>query len=200
MGQERLAGHRKKGTQVGHLIVFVDETGISLIPNARKTWAKRGKTPILRHQFRWPKLSAIAAITPVGKLYFRVHDDSIKEDQVIAFVKHLLRHTRKYLVILWDGGPSHRSNKTKAFLTTQSNRVEVHRLPAYAPELNPIELLFSHLKNQQLANVAPHNEIELRQVVRKATVRIRNHPARIRRIIQGSDLPCAMLLNQRLSH
>ena len=172
----------------------MDETGISLIPNARKTWAKRGRTPILRHQFRWPKLSAIAGITPTGKLYFRVHDGSVKEKQVIAFLKHLLRHTRKHLIILWDGGPSHRSKKTKAFLVERAGRVETHRLPAYAPELNPIELVFSHLKNQQLANFAAHDKWELRRGLRKATVRIRNEPEKIRRIIAGSRLPCRALL------
>lgn len=199
MGPNRVASDSKKGAQPGNLIVFVDETGVSLIPNARKTWAKRGHTPVLRHQFSWPKLSAIAGITPTGKLYFRVHKGSIKEDQVIAFLKHLLRHTRKYLIILWDGGPSHRSRKTTAFLTEHQTRIETHRFPAYAPELNPIELLFAHLKTQQLANLAPHTVFELRRALRKATKRIRNN-GRIQTIIAGGRLPCGTLLNQRRIH
>lgn len=178
-------------------IVFVDETGVSLIPNARKTWAKRGKTPILKHQFHWPKLSAIAGISPRGRLYFRVHEGSIRGPQAIAFLKHLLRHQPGYIIVLWDGGPAHKSKLAKAFLAENADRIEAHRLPPYAPELNPIEQLFHHIKNQQLANFAPKTKLELRRGLRKATVRVRNDPSVIKRFVGGSSLPCERLLNQR---
>lgn len=108
----------------------MDETAVSLIPNARKTWSKKGKTPIVRHQFRWPKLSGIAGVTPRGNLFFRIHKGSIKEDQVIAFLRHLMRHSRKKrLIIVWDGGPSHKSGLTKAFIAANADRLEVHQFP-----------------------------------------------------------------------
>jgi hypothetical protein len=56
-------------------VVFVDESGFSLIPYAPKTWAPIGHTPVLLHQGRWPKFSAISGVTPTGRLYFRVHED-----------------------------------------------------------------------------------------------------------------------------
>lgn len=194
MDRQRVARPPEKGAELNARIVFVDETGVSLIPNARKTWAKRGKTPVLKHQFRWPKLSAIGGITPDGKLYFRVHDGSIKQAQVVAFLKHLMRHEPRRVLILWDGGPTHKSKIVQAFLAENADRLEAHRLPAYAPELNPIELLFSHLKNQQLANNAPHDVRELRRSVRLAIMRVRVRPARIRNIIRGCELPCEALL------
>lgn len=190
-----MAPHFKKAEHLNALLVFVDETGVSLIPNARKTWGKRGRTPVLHHQFRWPKVSAISGITPTGKLFFRVHEGSIREDEVIAFLKHLQRHNRRrHLFILWDGGPQHRSRKVRAFLHDNRKRLTPHRLPAYAPELNPIELLFAHLKTQQLGNCAPKNLQELRKGVRRATMRIRVRPHLIQNIIRGSELPCKTLL------
>lgn len=195
-----MAQDSKKGARLNATIVFVDETGVSLIPNARKTWAKRGQTPILKHQFHWPKLSAIAGISPRGKLYFRVHNDSIRSPQAIAFLKHLLRHQPGYIIVLWDGGPSHKSKLTKQFLVENADRIEAHRLPPYAPELNPIEPVFHHLKNQQLANYAPRTKAELRRGLRKATVRVRNDPEVVKRFVGGSALPCGMLLNQRRCH
>ena len=87
-------------------MVFFDESGFSLIPYAAKTWAPVGQTPVLIHQGRWPKFSAVSAITPRGKLYIKVHEGSIKTDQVIAFLKHLLRHIRRRpIMVFWDGGP-----------------------------------------------------------------------------------------------
>ena len=55
-------------------MVFVDESGFSLIPHVAKTWAPVGETPVLVHQGRWPKFSAISGVTPSGRLYFRVHE------------------------------------------------------------------------------------------------------------------------------
>lgn len=197
MGQGRVAENSKKRARLNGTIVFVDETGVSLIPNARKTWAKRGKTPILKHQFAWPKLSAIAGISPRGKLYFRVHEGSIRGPQAIAFLKHLLRHQPGYIIVLWDGGPTHKSKLVKQFLVENAARIEAHRLPPYAPELNPIEQMFHHIKNQQLANFAPKTKQELRRGLRRATVRVRNDPNVVRRFVGGSSLPCGTLINQR---
>jgi putative transposase len=119
--------------------VFVDESGFSLIPYVGKTWAPVGQTPVLVHQGRWPKFSAISGVTPTGRLYFRVHESSIRGPKVVAFLRHLLRHVRRRpIMVFWDSGPHHRGKVVRAFLATQP-RLEVHRLPGYSPELNPDE-------------------------------------------------------------
>ena len=55
--------------------------------------------------------------------------------------------------LLWDGLPAHRSRAMRAWLATQRHWLVVERLPAYAPELNPVEGLWSWLKGIQLANL-----------------------------------------------
>jgi transposase len=55
---------------------------------------------------------------------------------------------------VWDGLPAHRSRAMQAWLATQRHWLVVERLPAYAPELNPVEGLWSWLKGSQLANLA----------------------------------------------
>lgn len=118
-------------------MVFADESGFSPIPCAAKTWAPIGQTPVLLHQGRWPKFSAISGVTPAGRLYFRVHEDSIRGPQVIAFLRHLLRHIRRRpIMVFWDNGPHHRSVVVREFLEAHP-RLEVHRFPGYSPELNP---------------------------------------------------------------
>lgn len=118
-------------------MVFVDESGFSLIPYVAKTWAPVGQTPVLIHQGRWPKFSAISGVTPRGKLYINVHKDTIATPQVVEFLDHLLRHIRRRpIMIFWDGGRPHRSDETRAFLRAHP-RIEAHRFPGYSPELNP---------------------------------------------------------------
>ena len=90
--------------------MFVDESGFSLIPCIAKTWAPVGHTPVILHQGRWPKFSAISGIIPAGRLYFNINNSSIKGLQVIEFAEHLKRHIRRRrIMIFWDSGPHHRS-------------------------------------------------------------------------------------------
>ena len=89
-------------------MVFVDESGFSLIPYVAKTWAPVGQTPVLVHQGRWPKFSAISGVTPKGKLYIQVHKDTIATEEVVEFLRHLLRHVRRPpIMIFWNGRQPH---------------------------------------------------------------------------------------------
>ncbi len=136
-------------------MVFIDESGFSLIPYTVKTWAPVGKTPELVHQGGWPKFSAISGVTPAGRLYFRVREGTIRGPQVVAFLHHLLRHIRRRpIMVFWDSGPHHGAKVVEAFLE-QHPRLEVHRFPGYPPELNPDMWVWSHLKNHELASYAP---------------------------------------------
>jgi transposase len=168
--------------------VFVDESGFSLIPYVGKTWAPRGQTPTFVHQGRWPKFSAISGVTPSGRLYIHFHESSIRGPQVIAFLRHLLRHIRRRpILVFWDSGPHHKSNVVRGFLRTQP-RLEVHRFPGYSPELNPDEWVWSYLKKHELANYAPHDVRELRRGLRLAVVRMRIRPALIRSFVAATHL------------
>jgi transposase len=169
-------------------VVFADESGFSLIPYAAKTWAPIGQTPTLLHQGRWPKFSAISGVTPAGRLYFRVHESSIRGPQVVAFLRHLLRHIRRRpIMVFWDNGPHHRSVVVREFVEAHP-RLEVHRFPGYSPELNPDEWVWSHLKKHELASYAPLDVRELRRGVRLGVMRMRDRPALIRSFVDASHL------------
>jgi transposase len=169
-------------------VVFVDESGFSLILYVAKTWAPVGQTPVLVHQGRWPKFSAISGVTPRGKLFFRAHKNAINGARAVAFLRHLLRHIRRRpILIFWDNGQPHRSKLVKAFLL-EHPRLEVHRFPGYSPELNPDEWVWSHLKKHELASTAPRDLPELRRGLRRAVMRMRVRPALIRSFYRATPL------------
>lgn len=88
-----------------------------------------------------------------GRLYFQTRSGSYDEESLIEFVRDLRRHfIGQQVILLWDGLPSHRSRRMKEFLDEQSGWLQVERLPAYAPELNPVEGLWANLKGSELAN------------------------------------------------
>jgi transposase len=72
------------------------------------------------------------------------------------------------MIIVWDGAAIHRSEAVKAFLKERPSRVHLERLPAYSPELNPVELVWSQvkrsLKNQVFANLETLKKAVLDQV------------------------------------
>lgn len=155
--------------------MFVDESGFRLLPALVKTWAPRGQTPILRVPLRWEHLSVIGAITPLGKLYTWVQERSVNGQDLVFFLRHLLHHIPGKLLLIWDGLPAHRSAPVKRFLAQEAQqRLWLVRLPAYAPELNPIEALWSFLKQVELKNLCCHTLAQLRAQLRRAIERVRH--------------------------
>ena len=124
----------------------------------RRTWAIAGQTPVLHQRGRWHQhLSVVGAVTISPRrhrlgLLLRLHpDQSINQDRVIEFLRQLLRQLPGHIVLLWDRLPAHRGGIVRKFLKKHP-RLHVEFLPAYAPELNPVEYLWSWLKTNPLAN------------------------------------------------
>jgi transposase len=121
-------------------LVFVDESGFYLLPGKVRTYAPEGHTPILHEWQTRDHLSVMGGVTPTGKLYVLVRQESLNGLHTIEFLKHLIRHLGPRLLVVWDGSPIHRRVAVTDFLHTTAGRgVRVERLPAYAPDLNPVE-------------------------------------------------------------
>ena len=138
MEAPKLAGYKKNARRQRRIVVFVDESGLSTKPTRVRTWAPRGQTPLLHESFGWKSLSIIGGMT-LKRFFFQIHSGSIKGPQVVEFIQHLQRHLKARLLIIWDGAAIHRSKLVANFLRGTQGMVVVERLPAYAPELNPVE-------------------------------------------------------------
>ena len=143
---------KKKARQQRRTIVFIDESGLSTRPTRVRTWAPRGQTPVLHETFNWKSLSIIGGLA-LWRFYFQIHAGSIKSLQVVEFLRHLQRHIPGKILIIWDGASIHRSLLVKNYVASTKGRLVVERLPAYAPELNPVEYMWGHLKNHEIANL-----------------------------------------------
>jgi len=127
---------------------------------------------VLKFAFNWKKLSALAGV-PFWNFYFRLFEGAIKGPQVITFLQHLLPHLPGRLWIVWDAIAIHRSRLVKDFLATEEDRLRVERLPAYAPELNPVEYLWGYWKQQELPNLCARDLWHLSTPAAQALRRIR---------------------------
>ena len=159
-------------------MVFVDESGLSERPHRVRTWAPRGQTPVLQYHFNWHTFSAIAGLT-WWSFYFRLFPGAIKSPQVVLFLEHLLRHLRGNVLVIGDGLRQHRSALVRDFVAAQGGRLALAFLPGYAPELNPVEYLWSHWKQHELPNFCPRDVGQLSGAARRALRRMRRRPTLI---------------------
>jgi transposase len=129
-------------------IVFWDESGVSLLPVVRRTWAPVGSTPVLDHHFNWQRVSIAAALCygsrgGGARLAYQLRDRAYDTAALIDTLMRLRRFLAgEKATVLWDGLPAHRSRDMQRFLASQRRWLVVERLPGYAPELNPVEGLW----------------------------------------------------------
>jgi transposase len=170
-----VAAAEKRALKEGRNILFVDQSGFYLLPSVVRTYAPVGRTPVLRERLSRDHLSVISGVSLEGKLYMMEQQRAFKGEDVVRFLKHLLRRIAGKLLVVWDGSPIHRGRTVKDFLASgASHRLRLEQLPGYAPELNPEEGVWKHLKYVELKNVCCGSLSELRRELRKAKERLRH--------------------------
>lgn len=169
------------------MIVFVDESGFSERPQRVRTWAPRGRTPVLQYCFNWKHLSMIAGIS-FWQFYFRLYPGTIRTPQIIEFLGHLRRQVPGKLLIIWDGLRAHRSKRVRQYVEASDGDLKLEFLPAYAPELNPTEQIFNYGKNRLLANFCPRDFGHLRAFTRRSFRQMQYRPALIAAFWQQTEL------------
>jgi len=170
-------------------LVFTDESGFYLLPGAVRTYAPQGESPIIKEWQTRDHLSVMGGITREAKFYCLVRQESLNGLHTIEFLKHLMRYLGRRLLVIWDGSPIHRRVAVKEFLTSPEGRgIHVEPLPAYAPDLNPIEEAWQHLKHVELRNVACLDLEELHLQLHAAIARLRQKPHLIQSFFQGAGL------------
>lgn len=153
-----------------------------------RTWAPRGQTPVVLHRYSWPKFSAISGVSANRRLFIMVRRGAIATPQVLAFLRHLLRHVRGPIVLVWDNLNTHKAKAVRDFVGQNQKRLSVEFLPPYSPELNPDEWLWRHLKRVELANFAAKDLPDLKRQLRLAVMRVRMRPGLIHSFFKASAL------------
>ena len=178
MGQRSLAQVNRDARARNAWIVFQDESGFSLLPSVRSTWAPRGQIPVLTHHFSWKRLSMSAAPgfrpdSSDASLVFGMQAGSYNDESITEFLAELHRHLEgDRVTLIWDGLSSHRSRAMKTFIKKQRKWLVVERLPGYAPDLNPVEQVWGNLKGGELANLCLDTIGEAEEIVDQGHCRI----------------------------
>jgi transposase len=170
--------------------VFLDETGVMLQPLVRRTWAPQGQTPVMYSWDRHDRLSVIGGLSLSAErrrigLYFVVYEHNITAEQVEAFVRDVQRSLGRKLIVIMDRWPVHR---TAAKSLLGDERFWIEWLPAYAPDLNPVEHVWNHTKYADLANYVPDDLGELELQVECSIFQTGERPELLRSFFHAAEL------------
>lgn len=144
----KIQAHAKRWRAI---IYFLDESGVSLVPVMGKTWAPKGKTPIVKVTGNKGGFCVTSAVSPTGRMLFRIEKGTVDSDAHIQFLKQIIgHHPRRKIIAIEDQAPVHTSGKVKDFVNNNSKRFALYYLPPYSPDLNPDEEVWNQLKNNKL--------------------------------------------------
>ncbi|WP_330178577.1 IS630 family transposase [Nocardia sp. NBC_01503] len=174
----------------GAVILFGDQVGVRSDQLSGRTWGRRGQTPTLARTGKRFSLNAMSTISPRGDIHFTVFRGRFNGKSFLEFLTRLLaQHDTKFHLVV-DGHPVHRSKAVTAWVAERTEKIELHVLPAYAPHLNPDELVNADLK-RTLADRIITNPAQMETAVRSFFHRVQKLPDRgTERIPPNMEGPC----------
>ena len=202
-----MAGGKKTAADLGAWLIFEDESGQGLRPPHGRTWGRRGATPVVTvtggHSKR-VSLAALIAVKPGHRprLIYRVHRrrggdrrKGFTETGYAALLDAAHQQLGGPLVLVWDNLNSHVSAAMKELIAAR-DWLTVVQLPPYAHELNPVELVWSHLK-RSLANLAKRDLAQLTALVKTRLKRMQYRPALLGGFLASTRLDLTPFCNLR---
>jgi putative transposase len=193
LGQGDLAPSKKNASRLKASLIFLDESGFLTSPFVRRTWAPRGRTPVLIQNGHRDKVSVVAVLSVSPKrrrvgLYFSLYPNkNINGEVMIDFLRDLRRHIRNPMVLVWDRSLTHRARGVGEFLHGTKGYHPV-LLPPYAPELNPVELVWAYLKTNPLANLGALDVWDLLSATNRHARRLQRREDLLRSLIGSGPL------------
>ncbi len=156
---------RRKAEQRKGAVYFLDESAVRSDHHAGTTWSPKGKTPVVRTTGARFSLNIIGAISPQGEFRFMLYEKSMNAQRFIEFLKRLLNDEPRRIFLIVDGHPVHCSRAVKKFVESTQGRLELHFLPPYSPEVNPIEQVWNHAKNHRIGKQVITGPDQLKKLV-----------------------------------
>jgi transposase len=162
------------------VIYWGDETGISNQDQTGRSYAPKGRTPIVSRTAKRITRSMISAVSNRGLMRFMLYEGALDADGFIAFLRRLTKDAGRKVILIVDNLKVHKADKVRAWLESHGHEIELFYLPAYAPDHNPSEYLNNDLKQQLRQRPQPGSREELIGRTRSVLRTVQRSPERVR--------------------
>jgi transposase len=175
--EETYPAIRAQARREGGVVLWLDEMGVRSDTAAGRSWAPVGCTPVVKRTGKRFGVNLISAVSNEGLLRFRLFTGSFRGPVLVDFLRRLVGDLagRKVHLIL-DGHPVHHAKLVSGWVAQRPTRIELHFLPGYSPELNPVELLNHDVKANAAGRRRARTAVELTGELRAYVRRRQRHP------------------------
>lgn len=185
--EEEYPAIREQARQAGAEIYFGDEAGVRSDCHGGTTWGRKGKTPVVRSTGQRSSVNMISAVSARGLLRFMVVKGKVNGAVFVEFLKRLMYKAPRPIFLILDGASFHRSRCVQDYVASLEGRLRLFFLPPYAPELNPDEQVWRHIKQHGVAKTALRAGHELKKFVLTRLRSLQKIPAIIRAFFLTPD-------------
>jgi transposase len=161
-------------------VFFWDESGFRADTVHGKTWGVRGQTPVVERPGQRQSVSAASAVTAQGAFWFCIYEGALNGELFVELLKQMMYRRRKPVHLILDSLPAHKRAIVSEYVASTQGRLTLHFLPGYAPDLNPDELVWSHVKRTGTARRPLQKGEKLREKIEEQLARIQKLPSLIR--------------------
>ena len=168
----------------GGEVYFWDESGFRADHVHGKTWGKKGVTPVITRPGQRQSISAASAVNAKGAFWYSTYKGGLNGALFVALLKQMMRHRTRPVHLVVDGLPAHKTKLVKEYVASTEGRLTLHILPGYAPELNPDELVWSHVKRTGVSRTPLRKGEKLSEKIAMQLAAIKNMPSRVRAFFQ----------------
>ena len=169
-------------------IFFLDEAGVRSDQVLGRTWGLRGHTPEVATSGKRQSVSAISAVNALGEFWFEIYSERLNGAKFVELLKHFMRGRKYPVFLVLDGHPAHIAKVVAQYVQSLKGRLELHFLPGYAPELNPDEFVWNHLKRQGVSKQPLRKDESLRERVQADLAEVKSRPALVRSFFRAPSV------------
>ena len=178
--RDRFPAIARQAKASGGEVYFWDESGFRADTVHGKTWGKKGETPVVGRPGQRQSISAASAVNARGAFWYCTYHGGLNAELFVTLLRRMMRHRTKPVHLVLDGLPAHKTALVKAYVASTNGMLTLHFLPGYAPELNPDELVWSHMKRTGVARTPLRRGENLQAKIEAQLSAIKRMPGLIR--------------------
>jgi transposase len=182
---------RKRAKRLGATIFFLDEAGFQSDPPLGRTYGLKGHTPVVVTSGQRQSINVISAVTARGEFWAATYTGKLNAEAFVAFLQNFMKGRRGIALLVVDGHPAHKANIVKQYVQSLKGRLELHFLPPYAPDLNPDEFVWSHMKTNGVSKKPLKKNESMRKRVEKDIANIQGNPELVRSFFSAASVAYA---------